>query len=262
MSKKKEFYIGWQDEMPQKNKRFLRNRLLWVAIIIPLLALAFVLVQKPFSNAWFEFGKERGITGTYIDQPIPMLIAEEGALPEGLSKEILLVGYGKFRARGIMDNIQEKVGSLHGKTLTMNGTLIYGDGKTLMELTEKEESLSKVLGDGQAPNMDTQKGPSTSLRGEIIDPKCYFGVMKPGEGKIHKSCAIGCISGGIPPVLRTKTDDDRWEYYLVLGEQKQSIHKEVLSFVAEPVSVEGSVGSLPGWKVIFINPQTIEQLHP
>jgi len=26
-----------------------------------------------------------------------------------------------------------------------------------------------------------------TLQGEIIDPKCYFGVMKPGKGKIHRS---------------------------------------------------------------------------
>lgn len=41
-----------------------------------------------------------------------------------------------------------------------------------------------------------------TLEDEIIDPKCYFGVI-PGKGKIHRSCAIRCISDGIPPVLAT-----------------------------------------------------------
>ena len=53
------------------------------------------------------------------------------------------------------------------------------------------------------------------VKGEIVDPKCFFGVMKPGEGKPHKDCAIRCILGGIPPVL--KVTDESWQSKLLFN---------------------------------------------
>ena len=37
--------------------------------------------------------------------------------------------------------------------------------------------------------------------GEIVDSKCFLGVMNPGRLTPHRACAIRCISGGVPPVL-------------------------------------------------------------
>jgi hypothetical protein len=28
-----------------------------------------------------------------------------------------------------------------------------------------------------------------TLTGEIVDSKCYLGVMNPGQGKVHRDCA-------------------------------------------------------------------------
>jgi hypothetical protein len=39
------------------------------------------------------------------------------------------------------------------------------------------------------------------VRGEIVDSKCFLGVMVPGSGKTHKDCASLCLRGGIPPAL-------------------------------------------------------------
>lgn len=43
-----------------------------------------------------------------------------------------------------------------------------------------------------------------TLDGELVDSKCYLGTMKPGDGKTHKSCAILCLRGGIPPLFVSK----------------------------------------------------------
>jgi hypothetical protein len=40
-----------------------------------------------------------------------------------------------------------------------------------------------------------------TLRGEIVDSKCYLGAMRPGQGKTHKLCANLCLIGGIPPMF-------------------------------------------------------------
>ena len=56
-----------------------------------------------------------------------------------------------------------------------------------------------------------------TLRGEIVDIKCYLGVMKPAHGKPHRSCAARCISGGIPPVLMVKDRDGDTNYLLLVS---------------------------------------------
>jgi hypothetical protein len=50
-----------------------------------------------------------------------------------------------------------------------------------------------------------------NLRGEIVDTKCYLGVMTPGEDKVHRGCAVRCISRGVPPafLVRDASADSR-----------------------------------------------------
>jgi hypothetical protein len=40
-----------------------------------------------------------------------------------------------------------------------------------------------------------------TLVGEIVDSKCYLGIMNPGETNPHRECAALCIRGGIPPLI-------------------------------------------------------------
>jgi hypothetical protein len=47
------------------------------------------------------------------------------------------------------------------------------------------------------------------LTGEIVDSKCFLGVMVPGAGKTHKDCASLCLRGGIPPALHVQDRDGR-----------------------------------------------------
>ena len=191
-----------------------------------------------------------------------MLVADEGELEDNLSKEILLVGFGKFGALGTMQSIQETAGDLNCKKITLAGTLIHGGGKTLMELTQETASLIKVEDAPRQIIPKTTNATPISLKGEIIDPKCYFGVMKPAEGKIHKSCAIRCISGGVPPVFRQPTGktDQPYDYFLVVDESGESINQAVLPFVGEPVSAAGKTANFLDWKILYINPSNLNIL--
>ncbi len=137
-----DFFIGWKGEVPSENKKPIR-RFTWVLILLALLLCCVVVVfQKPFTNHIFELGNITTISGIYLDEPFPMLLADT-ELPEGTnSSEVLLVGYGKNGAEGIMDEIQKNENmDLSGRKVELQGTMIYGDGKTLMELTKKGQIL-------------------------------------------------------------------------------------------------------------------------
>ena len=251
MKESDNFYIGWQDKMDLDQKRFLKKRVLFVLVLLPILALAFTFLQRPSNDHSFELGKMTTLTGTYYADPFPLLLLNEKELPDEINKDVLLIGYGKFGAEGIMAKIENEHGELSGRQIRVEGTLIYGDGKTLMELTNEEDALIEVL-DGEAVSMDVKDtGDEVAGLGEILDPKCYFGVMKPGEGKIHKSCAIRCISGGIPPVFRMEREDDGYDYYLLVDEKGKKLGKEILPMVGEAIQIKGKIAQFSSWKVLY-----------
>lgn len=53
-----------------------------------------------------------------------------------------------------------------------------------------------------------------TLRGEVMDAKCWLGVMRPGQGKTHRACATLCLIGGIPPLFAVKTPGGYAAYVL------------------------------------------------
>ncbi|PWJ44724.1 hypothetical protein [Sediminitomix flava] len=250
----KEFFIGWQDNMPTRQYQFLKQVTITTGVISVIAAGLFAYFQKPVKDFSFQLGKLSKIKGIYYDRPFPFLIADQTDLPQHISNEILLVGYGKFGAESTMNQIQEKVGSLHGKKVELEGTLIYGDGKTLMELSKDEESFIAILDSSFTPSPIEESLGILETTGEILDPKCYFGVMKPGEGKIHKSCAIRCISGGIPPVLRKKSNhiNRSYDYYLLLDENGKKVNQLLLQNVGETIKLKGEIQRFMNWRIFYV----------
>ena len=39
-----------------------------------------------------------------------------------------------------------------------------------------------------------------------MDTKCFLGVMRPATGKVHRGCAVRCLSGGAPPALLVRDE--------------------------------------------------------
>jgi hypothetical protein len=53
--------------------------------------------------------------------------------------------------------------------------------------------------------------------GELVDTKCYSGVMRPATGKVHRACAIRCLSGGVPPGLLVRDSKGDGVVFLLAG---------------------------------------------
>lgn len=249
----REFYIGWMKKAPKGFASYVKKVIL---VLLPLGVLAGILLgakQKKFSTANFEFGVLTEVTGTYLHKPVPLLKILNGKDRAGndVYTTVPLVGYGKFGAEGIMAELQ-KGEHFDGRELTLKGTLLYSDGKVLMQVSKYDNPLVKV---SVAPGMiDAGKDLGIqSLEGEIIDPKCYFGVMKPGEGKVHRDCAIRCIQGGIPPVLRVTGTDSSNNYYIIVGKDGAGMNAAVRDFVADPVRIEGRAVQYDDWIVLYVD---------
>ncbi len=254
---KQDFYIGWQAEAPSafaaKSKRFV----VILALAIPLIAAILVLTQRGFISSVFEFGELTEVEGVLVAGPIPMLKIPQhtnGQLSPSF-KSVLLVGFGKKGAGADLALIEEMEGkSLNQKSVILRGTMIYYDGKAMLELSEGTAAfVGWGKGNANWKRQENSLG-RTKLKGEIYDPKCALGVMKPGNGKPHRSCAVRCISGGIPPMLRVANAAGQANYFLMLDQDGRVLNQAVLDYVGDQVQICGRLVQQDDWLFLYTDP--------
>ncbi len=226
-----DIYVGYRP-MPARERRLLR----W---LVPMVLLTFWLAagiwagtfRSPGAGAW-NADEPVSLEGLLLTRPYARVLVADPSAPVGV-RTILLVREGKRGAAALAR-------SLDGVPVRVNGTILQRDGRQLLELSP--DQIEPVH-----PSRATPPRPATHpagrvrLRGEIIDPKCFFGAMKPGEGKTHKECATLCIAGGIPPMFIVRAAGRAPTYYLLAGEGGDAVTEAVLPFVADPVEVTGQV---------------------
>ena len=264
-SRPDEFYIGYQPEALPTFVRKIRQFLLLLILLIPILAYVLVTNQKGFPNSTFELGQFTEVEGVLNLSPVPMLKVYAGKSLDGktIIQSILLIGFGKFGAEPTLEKMEAASGQrLVGKMLKLEGTLIYYDGKTLLELTRGEDAL-KAVSETQARQPAQNVLGTVKLKGEIADPKCFFGVMKPGEGKAHRSCAIRCISGGIPPILKATNQTGEQNYFLLTDMAGNKINAKFLHKIGMAWEVMGELVQQDDWLILKVDPENgIERTHP
>lgn len=257
---KDDFYIGWQPEAPDSYRQKIKRMILVLAVLVTIVGTAFVVSQRGFESSVFEFGTASEFEGYITKEPVPML-----KIKKGMSfKSILLVGFGKRGAEADFEIIEkEKDINLEGVKVKLAGTRIYHNGKELLELTDGADSFLEIYDEKSLSPSNQSAIKEVSLKGEILDPKCAFGVMKPAEGKPHRSCAVRCISGGIPPVFRVTDEKGESRYCLLKGRNGEAINSDVLEYVADQVQICGELSFVDDWFVLNTNPASeILRLQP
>jgi hypothetical protein len=252
-----EFYIGWMAEAPKSFYAWIKKYLFVLLPIVIILGILLALCQKKFGTGNFEFGTLTEVKGIYFNKPVPVLKVVDGKDIWGNENYITvpLIGFGKHGADGVLADMEkEKNTSFEGKELTLKGTLLYNDGKLLLQIDANDKPLINVADDKNNASLFAQPKETgmIDIKGEIVDPKCFFGVMKPGEGKPHKDCAIRCILGGIPPVLKVTDNDGKQNYYLIVGENGEKMNEAVQDYVASPVTIHAKAVDNGDWIVLYV----------
>jgi len=241
-----DFYVGYMPKTPVALARFVRRVTVVLAALAVCVAVVLVTGQRPFASSTFEYGKISKFEGTVEGFPYPTLVTERpGDVGQGQERSrYLLVAPGKHGADDI-------VAGLDGKRVRLRGQLIYRDGGTMIEV---QPGSITSLGDGPLTTNGKDLGAIT-LTGEIVDSKCYLGVMNPGQGKVHRDCASRCLSGGIPPLF---VDLDNGEQYLLVGPNGNKVEYDSLkAFVAEPITLRGELLEKESTKLLQIDVKSL-----
>lgn len=244
------FYVGYLPQAPASLARFVRPRVVALLAFVALLALALAAAQSPFAAAVFEYGVERDFEGVVRERPYPALVVDRPGVAAGASR-YLLVSAGKLGA-------DEAVRGLDGRRARLRGSLVFRDDRAMIELVA--DSIAP-LGADVASSAEPSELERGRYRGEIVDSKCFLGVMKPGNLKPHRDCAVRCISGGVPPVLLVRGADGRASYLLLAGSNGEAIGRELLDHVAEPIEIEGRVLDLGGQLALFADLATLRRIE-
>jgi hypothetical protein len=231
-----EFYIGWQDKAPTKTGRIVRLAVITMLIFALALSVVAAVLQRTIGRAVFEWGQVKEFAGVLKAEPVPHLLVA-GTGTNSVSTHYLVdpwkFGFNSALAR-----------QFDGQHVTLRGTRIYRDDQMMIEVERGSVTRStspmfdalRVTGSRSIVSLGEQ-----TFIGEIVDSKCFLGVMNPGQLKPHRACAVRCISGGVPPVLLLRQADGSARYLLLVSRKGRPVNREVLGLVAEPVRVSGEL---------------------
>jgi hypothetical protein len=226
-----DFYVGYLPKAPIPLARFVRKVIVVIGLLAVIAALVLVVGQTPFANSAFEYGKVRSFEGVVVTRPFPtLLVARPGEIgQQDKYSRYLLVAPGKHGA-------DDLVAGFDGQHVRLQGQLIYREGKTMVEIAPGSIT---VIETATAVQDTTRDLGVVTVTGEIVDSKCYLGVMNPGQGKVHRDCAARCLSGGIPPIFVTT---DGHEQFLLVGVDGLALGRDALrEFIAEPITIRGDL---------------------
>jgi len=249
-----EFFIGYSPPMPSRLARFVTRVVIGIACGVFVWAVTVAAGHARLEGGSFEFGHPQRFAGTIVERPYPSL--RLNAADQEMMPWLLLVAPGKHGADAV-------VHGLDGRHVTLTGTRIRRGTHSMIEVDPSsldvaglEPRMAAAMREGEVADH-----PFT-LRGEIVDSKCFLGVMVPGSGKTHKDCASVCLRGGIPPALYVHDQTGQWAVLLLTGTSGEPIGAQALHVVGEAIDMTGTIEQHGGWLVLRTDPMTWQPVTP
>ena len=251
-----EFYIGWEAKAAPGIGKTVRRAVVLVLLIALIVPVVLAVSQRMIGASVFEWGNVKTFSGILQATPYPhLLVARFGnAAGQNPFSTYYLVAPLKFGLK------PATIAALDGKLVTLKGTLIYRGSQTMIEVVS--DSIAPATNQVASPPLPKiiSLGRQT-LVGEIVDSKCFLGVMNPGQLTPHRACAIRCISGGIPPVLLVRQKNGAPIYLLLVSAEGQPVNQQVLNLVAEPVEITGEVEQQGELLILRADPATYRRVR-
>jgi len=253
MNQPDEFYIGWEAKAAPSIAKTVRKAVVVVLTLALLAPVVLAVSQRMIGASVFEWGNHKSFSGVLQTTPYPHLLVPRPGNADGLSRysTYYLVAPWKFG----LD--REAIAPLDGKSVTLKGTLIYRGNQTMIEVLPGSIQMTNLA--AAALPRTVALGKQTFV-GEIVDSKCFLGVMNPGQLTPHRACAIRCISGGVPPVLLVRQKDNPAIYLLLVSADGKPVNNQVLNMVAEPLEITGDVERQGELLILRADPVTYRKL--
>lgn len=210
-----DFFIGWQSKMPAGFAAPIRKVVFLAAGLVPVIVGLLVWFQNPVDRGVYEFGVDREFEGVLYESPVPRLRLDS---EEGNAVDHILVGGGKF-------GVKTLIAGAHGHRVRFNGSLILREPFRMIEMNRPETFT--LLDKDQAPAPDVSSLGGGKFTGELVDTKCWSGVMRPATGKVHRACAIRCLSGGVPPGLLVRDGSGDGVVILLAGPRGEALKYDI-----------------------------------
>ena len=225
------FFIGWAETPPADRRFFLRLGLGLMAGTAGLGAGLAALQRAPGAGDW-DPDQVREWRGIVTASPYALLRSRD--LGGGVPRTALLSCLGKC-------GVAAQIGALESQPVVVTGSLIQRGQHSMIAVDEQGPWLRRD--ERAAPDADLALPASealgeVSLSGEILDSKCWFGAMRPSDGKVHKACASLCIRGGIPPAFFARGPAGR-SALTILTDGGRAHGPTLLALVADPVHIAG-----------------------
>jgi len=219
-----EFYVGYEPRMPTGIARRVSWAVGLFACAAGVAASISVAAQQRLPPSRFEFGVVKPVAGILRRDPYPSLQAN--------GRRVWLVGPGKSGADTVLSATPDGA-------VTLRGSAIGRGPHRMLEVVPPGAGSASPLPVGvQSSDRERQFGVVT-LTGEIVDSKCFLGVMNPGEGAVHRDCARRCLSGGIPPMLLVRNDEGLEELVLLLSATGERTGEKFARVAGQPITVTG-----------------------
>lgn len=233
MADQDDFFIGWAAKPPRADRRFFLASGVGLLAATGGMAYGVASQRNPVGPGTWDMSDVRAWRGSIVSSPYPMLRTRDA---NGEITTALLSCMGKCA-------VKLRIDAMGDRTVIVRGSPIRR-GQHLMIATQDDGSwidLADTLEDGDQelawPAVETLG--DVELNGVILDTKCWFGAMRPGEGKVHKACASLCIRGGLPPGFYVKSLRDQKQLLILTDADGSAVGPDLLPFVADPVQVAG-----------------------
>lgn len=224
-----DFFIGWA-QTPRSDRRFMLGAALGLIAGGAGLAGALASAHKPAGAGSWAQADVRRYTGRLVRDPYPALLTTD---IDGSERTAFLVSNSKL---GLQGRLQRQ----EGEIVRVSGTLIARGAHAMIAAIDGEDWIGDASTPARVVPLAIDQG-AALLTGEILDAKCWFGAMRPGDGKVHKACASLCIRGGLPAAFCASGCGDGTEILLFVDADGQPHGEDLLPFVADPVFASGQL---------------------